>query len=61
MPMRCQGQPADQRGLLAGLPVPIKDLTEVKGVLTTQGSPIFATTSRPRQTSWSNISKPMAE
>ncbi len=35
------GKPADQRGLLAGLPVPIKDLTEVKGVLTTQGSPIF--------------------
>lgn len=35
------GKPADQRGLLAGLPIPIKDLTEVKDVLTTQGSPIF--------------------
>ena len=30
-----------QRGLLAGLPVPIKDLTAVAGVLTTQGSPIY--------------------
>src|SRR6202012_3662195 len=29
------------RGLLAGLPVPIKDLTDVAGVLTTQGSPIY--------------------
>lgn len=28
-------------GLLKGLPVAIKDLTEVKGVLTTYGSPIF--------------------
>ena len=35
-----QKSPAD-RGLLAGLPVPIKDLTQVKGVRTTQGSPIF--------------------
>ncbi|MEN3348391.1 MAG: amidase [Bradyrhizobium sp.] len=34
-------RPAAERGLLAGLPVPIKDLTNVKGVLTTQGSPIF--------------------
>jgi amidase len=34
-------KPAGQRGLLAGLPVPIKDLTAVAGVLTTQGSPIF--------------------
>ncbi len=32
--------PAD-RGRLAGLPVPIKDLTEVAGVRTTYGSPIF--------------------
>jgi amidase len=30
-----------ERGLLAGLPVPIKDLTNVAGVRTTQGSPIF--------------------
>ncbi|MBR0694546.1 amidase [Bradyrhizobium lablabi] len=34
-------KPAAERGLLAGLPVPIKDLTDVAGVLTTQGSPIF--------------------
>ena len=34
-------KPAGQRGLLAGLPVPIKDLTAVEGVLTTQGSPIY--------------------
>ncbi len=34
-------KPADARGLLSGLPVPIKDLTEVAGVLTTFGSPIF--------------------
>ena len=33
-------QPAE-RGLLAGLPVPIKDLTNVAGVRTTQGSPIY--------------------
>jgi amidase len=34
-------KPAGERGLLAGLPVPIKDLTAVAGVLTTQGSPIY--------------------
>ena len=34
-------RPVGERGLLAGLPVPIKDLTDVEGVLTTQGSPIF--------------------
>ena len=34
--------PVSGRGLLAGMPVPIKDLTEVKGVRTTYGSPIFA-------------------
>jgi amidase len=34
-------KPAGQRGLLAGMPIPIKDLTDVEGVLTTQGSPIF--------------------
>ncbi len=32
----------DDRGLLAGLPVPIKDLVPVAGVRTTFGSPIFA-------------------
>jgi amidase len=34
-------RPVAERGLLAGMPVPIKDLTAVAGVLTTQGSPIF--------------------
>jgi amidase len=34
-------KPAGGRGLLAGLPIPIKDLTNVEGVLTTQGSPIY--------------------
>jgi len=34
-------KPVGERGLLAGLPVPIKDLTDVEGVLTTQGSPIY--------------------
>src|SRR6195952_2072064 len=37
-------KPAGQRGLLAGLPVPIKDLTAVAGVLTTQGSLIYKDT-----------------
>jgi amidase len=35
-------RPMAERGPLAGLPVAIKDLTEVKGVRTTHGSPIFA-------------------
>lgn len=35
-------KPVIERGRLAGLPVPIKDLTEVEGVRTTWGSPIFA-------------------
>jgi amidase len=34
-------KPTEARGLLAGLPIPIKDLTNVEGVLTTQGSPIY--------------------
>jgi len=34
-------RPAGDRGLLAGLPMPIKDLTNVEGVRTTQGSPIY--------------------
>jgi amidase len=34
-------KPVAERGVLAGLPVPIKDLTNVAGVLTTQGSPIY--------------------
>src|SRR5579859_2324997 len=37
-------KPPGERGLLAGLPVPIKDLTNVAGVKTTQGSPIFKDT-----------------
>ena len=35
-------KPMSERGPLCGLPVPIKDLTEVGGVRTTFGSPIFA-------------------
>ncbi len=35
-------KPVGERGVLAGLPVPIKDLSEVAGVRTTYGSPIFA-------------------
>jgi amidase len=34
-------KPVAERGVLAGLPVPIKDLTDVAGVRTTQGSPIY--------------------
>src|SRR5436305_6250368 len=34
-------KPIGDRGLLAGMPVPIKDLFNVEGVLSTQGSPIF--------------------
>jgi amidase len=34
-------KPVGYRGLLAGMPVPIKDLTNVEGVLTTLGSPIY--------------------
>lgn len=34
-------RPVAERGPLAGLPVPIKDLTDVAGVRSTQGSPIF--------------------
>jgi amidase len=37
-------KPVGERGLLAGLPIPIKDLTNVEGVLTTQGSPIYKDT-----------------
>ena len=53
-------KPVAERGLLAGLPIPIKDLTAVEGVLTTQGSPIYRITSRRDPTSWSSISKTMA-
>ncbi len=34
--------PVEDRGQLAGLPLPIKDLCDVAGVHSTQGSPIFA-------------------
>src|SRR4051812_33578166 len=34
-------KPAAERGLLAGMPIPIKDLINVEGVLTTHGSPIY--------------------
>jgi amidase len=34
-------KPLSERGVLAGLPVPIKDLTDVAGVRSTQGSPIY--------------------
>jgi amidase len=34
-------KPTSERGLLAGLPIPIKDLIHVEGVLNTQGSPIY--------------------
>src|SRR6202041_2266116 len=37
-------KPAGERGLLAGMPIPIKDLINVEGVLTTQGSPIYKDT-----------------
>ena len=37
-------KPARERGLLGGMPVPIKDLTNVAGVRTTQGSPIYKDT-----------------
>jgi len=39
---RVMMQPAAQRGMLAGLPIAIKDLNDVAGVRTTYGSPIFA-------------------
>src|SRR4051794_41777560 len=34
-------KPVAERGMLAGMPIPIKDLTSVADVLTTQGSPIY--------------------
>jgi amidase len=39
---RLAKEPASRRGLLAGLPLPIKDLTDVAQVRSTQGSPIYA-------------------
>ncbi len=53
LPIRCferavkhatklQSLPMDERGDLCGLPVPIKDLTDVEGVRTTHGSMVFS-------------------
>ena len=39
---RLMREPAERRGVLRGLPVPVKDLIDVAGVRSTQGSPIFA-------------------
>jgi amidase len=39
---RLMKMPMAERGRLAGMPVPIKDLMSVGGVRSTQGSPIFA-------------------
>src|SRR6266699_2874366 len=39
---RLMRQPLAERGLLGGLPVPIKDLIDVAGVRSTRGSPIYA-------------------
>lgn len=38
---RIMARPHAERGVLAGLPLPIKDLADVAGVRSTQGSPIF--------------------
>lgn len=38
---RLMQQPVERRGLLCGLPIAIKDLSDVAGVRTTYGSPIF--------------------
>src|SRR5256885_242553 len=39
---RLMKKPIGERGQLAGMPIPIKDLIDVAGVRSTQGSPIFA-------------------
>ncbi|MGB9365233.1 MAG: amidase family protein [Xanthobacteraceae bacterium] len=39
---RLMQRPVDERGQLAGMPIPIKDLVNVAGVRSTQGSPIYA-------------------
>src|SRR5947209_11684116 len=39
---RLMQQPVEHRGQLAGMPIPIKDLVDVAGVRSTQGSPIYA-------------------
>jgi len=39
---RLMREPLAARGQLAGMPIPIKDLLDVKGVRSTRGSPIYA-------------------
>src|SRR5436853_506923 len=39
---RLMQKPVAERGQLAGMPIPIKDLVDVAGVRCTQGSPIYA-------------------
>lgn len=39
---RIAARPAAERGILGGLPIPIKDLADVAGVRSTHGSPIYA-------------------
>ncbi len=39
---RLMQRPVEERGQLAGMPIPIKDLVNVAGVRSTQGSPIYA-------------------
>jgi amidase len=39
---KLMAKPVAERGILAGMPIPIKDLVEVEGVRTTWGSPIHA-------------------
>src|SRR5436305_8037974 len=39
---RLMQKPIAERGQLAGMPIPIKDLIDVAGVRSTKGSPIFA-------------------
>src|SRR5881394_2161552 len=39
---RLMQKPVAERGQLAGMPIPIKDLVDVAGVRSTQGSPIYA-------------------
>lgn len=45
-------KPIEERGILAGLPIPIKDLTPVEGILFTSGSTIF----KDRIASYSDMS-----
>src|SRR3954468_13333545 len=53
-------EPADEAGWLAGLPVSIKDLTDVAGVRTTYGSPLFADHVPIRSHRWSSASSARA-